>query len=89
LAPERFQRSGHAGAISYALGCLAYLYSPACTLCRIGTCHAAAKAPRDQPKALTELNPAISPFIWEEALFKALAKQPNERYSSIQRFLER
>src|SRR5258708_4476149 len=88
MAPEQFHGVQSAQSDQYALGCLGYLLltgqvpfagSARATLLQ--------KHHRDQPTPLGEYNAAIPPHV-ESALFKALAKQPAERYRSIQAFLE-
>jgi serine/threonine protein kinase len=88
MAPEQFHGRLDAKTDQYALGCLAYLLltgrvpftgSARATLLQ--------KHERDEPPALTITNPAIPAHI-EAAVLKSLAKRPEERYSSIEAFLE-
>ncbi len=88
MAPEQFHGKLDAKTDQYALGCLAYLLltgrvpftgSARATLLQ--------KHERDEPPALTITNPAIPAHV-EAAVLKSLAKKPEERYSSIEAFLE-
>lgn len=89
MAPEQFRGTLDAKTDQYALGCLAYLLltgrvpfagSARATLLQ--------KHQRDTPQALSVLNPAVPEHI-EAAILKALSKEPEERHSSVQAFLEK
>lgn len=88
MAPEQFRGRASTESDQYALGCLAYLlFTGQVPFAGSARATLLQKHQRDQPKPLTELNPAI-PVPIETALFKALAKQPSARYGSVQAFLE-
>src|SRR5258708_8870013 len=88
MAPERFHGGASAESDQYALGCLAYLlFTGQVPFAGSARATLLQKHQRDQPKPLVEFNPAI-PLHVEAALFKALAKQPSERYSNVREFLE-
>src|SRR5260370_9779864 len=88
MAPERVHGGASAESDQYALGCLAYLlFTGQVPFAGSARATLLQKHQRDQPKPLTELNPAIPAHI-ETALFKALAKQPAARYRSVQAFFE-
>jgi serine/threonine protein kinase len=75
MAPEQFSQPPDASSDQYALGCLGSARS---TLLQ--------KHQREQPVLLHELN-AIIPVHVENAVLKALVKQPAGRYKSVQDFL--
>lgn len=87
MAPEEFQGISHAESDQYALGCLAYfLLTGQVPFAGSARATLFQKHHRDLPTPLFEHNPAIPQFV-EAVLFKALAKQPSDRYSSVQEFL--
>jgi len=88
MAPEQFDGMLSAKTDQYALGCLAYVLltgrvpfagSDRATLLQ--------KHQHDEPRALTSIHITLPPHI-ESAVLKSLAKDPAERYSSVQAFLE-
>lgn len=88
MAPEEFHGMYSAESDQYSLGCLAYIlltgYVPFSGSARATLLQ---KHQRDRPTPLVEFNPAIPAHI-EGAILKTLAKQPAERYRSVQAFLE-
>jgi serine/threonine protein kinase len=88
MAPEQFDGMLSAKTDQYALGCLAYVLltgrvpfagSERATLLQ--------KHQHDEPRALTSMYVTLPEHI-EVAVLKSLAKDPAERYSSVQDFLE-
>lgn len=88
MAPEQFRGRIDAKTDQYALGCLAYVLLTG-RVPFTGTARATLlqKHQRDQPQALSALNPTVPAHI-EAAVFKSLAKNPKERYTDVQAFLE-
>lgn len=88
MAPERFRGRIDTKTDQYALGCLAYVLLTGCVPFS-GSARATLlqKHLRDQPRALTALNPTVPVHI-EATVLRSLAKNPKKRYSSVQAFLE-
>ena len=88
MAPEQFSGIYDPRGDQYALGCLAYVLFTG-RVPFAGSTRAALfqKQLFDQPRPLTEINAALAPDI-EAAVLKALAKDPEQRHNSVQRFLE-
>jgi len=88
MAPEQFSGLSDVSTDQYALGCLAYqLLSgrvPFAGSARATFCQ---KHLQDQPRALSEHNPAV-PANLEAVVLQSLAKQPAERYPGVQAFLD-
>ncbi len=88
MAPEQFHGKLDAKTDQYALGCLAYvLLTGRVPFAGSARATLLQKHERDEPQALTAINPAVPAHI-EEAVLRSLAKIPDKRYSSVQAFLE-
>lgn len=87
MAPEQFSGVFDAFTDQYALGCLAYhLFTGRVPFTGSARATLLQKHQQEQPCALSEFNPAL-PVLVEDAILKALAKQPEARHASIQAFL--
>jgi serine/threonine protein kinase len=88
MAPEQFQGTINAQSDQYALGCLAYqLFTGSVPFSGIARHTLQQRHTVEIPTELTMLNRALPARI-ERAVLKALAKDPKERYTDIQAFLE-
>ena len=87
MAPEQFEGTRNAATDQYALGCLAYeLLTGNVPFSGSARTTLLQKHTSAQPVPPSQINPIIPPCI-EQALLKALAKQPAERHHDIQMFL--
>lgn len=88
MAPEEFSGVSDASTDQYALGCLAYqLFTGRVPFAGSARATLRQKHLQDQPRPLSDLNPAL-PAPLADAVLKALAKQPAERYATVQAFLD-
>lgn len=88
MAPEQFAGVYDASTDQYALGCLAYqLLTGRVPFAGSARATLRQKHLQDQPRPLSERNPALPAYL-EDVVLKALAKQPTERYPSVQAFLD-
>lgn len=84
MAPEQFQGTRNAATDQYALGCLAYeLLTGNVPFTGSARTTLLQKHKSAQPLPPSQVNPAIPPRI-EQAILKALAKDPAERHHDIQ-----
>ncbi len=85
MSPEQFMGRAYPASDQYALGIVAYDWL--CGRCPfIGSiAEVAAQQVNADPPAPRAFNPAISPAL-EQVLFKALAKDPAQRYPSVNEF---
>src|SRR5258708_10635789 len=87
MAPEQFQGTRDAATDQYALGCLAYeLLTGNVPFSGSARTTLLQKHKSAQPIPPSQVNPAIPPRI-EQAILKALAKDPAERHHAIHVFL--
>ncbi|GHP00813.1 hypothetical protein KSF_108600 [Reticulibacter mediterranei] len=88
MAPEQFKRIICKEIDQYALGCIAYEFLrghvpfQAATLQELLHLHAT-----EMPPSLIAVKPSLPPAI-EQAIFRALAKDPGARFASVHEFLQ-
>src|SRR5258707_2568241 len=86
MAPEQLQAKSQAASDQYALGIIVYEWLT-------GAAPFSGRSPMDvaiqhsntPPPSLRASNPALSPYV-EEVVFHALAKDPKDRFASVQAF---
>ena len=87
MAPEQFDGKPGRASDQYALACIAYeLFTGRTPFTALAWSTMKAKHANEVPAALTSLNPALPDHI-NQAVLKALAKEPGERYENIFAFI--
>ena len=88
MAPEQFYSTFDTQTDQYALGCLAYkLLTGRVPFTGSARATLLQKHERDEPQALTAINPAVPAHI-EAAVLRSLVKNPRQRFNSVQDFLD-
>lgn len=88
MAPEQVSGQNDERGDQYALGCLGYeLISGQTPFGTLDTVELRAKRTTETPPVLSTLIPGISPEV-DRAFLHALAYEPNERYASMDTFVE-
>jgi serine/threonine protein kinase len=87
MAPERFQGVIHKASDLYSLGCIAYqLFTGATPFHAQNDTALRDKHLYEKPVSPTRMNPQLPTYI-EQAVLKAMAKNPAERYRDVLSFI--